>query len=92
MEKKWEKRRELNNNSFANSLKIMSNNNPLIIPRNNFVEEALNFATKNNDLSKIHDLLKIMKNPYNYSDNIINFQKPGNSEKNIPLIVAPNNF
>ncbi len=79
--KKWEKRRELNNNSFANSLKIMSNNNPLIIPRNNFVEEALNFATKNNDLSKIHDLLKIMKNPYNYSDNIINFQKPGNSEK-----------
>ena len=90
--KKWEKRRELNNNSFANSLKIMSNNNPLIIPRNNFVEEALNFATKNNDLSKIHDLLKIMKNPYNYSDNIINFQKPGNSEKNIPLIVAPNNF
>ena len=58
----------------------MSNNNPLIIP-NNFVEEALNFATKNNDLSKIHDLLKIMKNPYNYSDNIINFQKPGNSEK-----------
>ena len=81
MEKKWEKRRELNNNSFANSLKIMSNNNPLIIPRNNFVEEALNFATKNNDLSKIHDLLKIMKNPYNYSDNIINFQKPETQRK-----------
>jgi len=79
--KKWNKRLELNNSSFEDSLKIMSKANPLIIPRNHFVEEALNLATKNNDLSKIHDLLKIMENPYNYSDNIINFQKPGNSEK-----------
>ena len=63
--KKWEKRRELNNNNLENSLEMMSKTNPLVIPRNHFVEEALNFATKNSDLSKIHNLIKIMENPYN---------------------------
>ena len=79
--KKWKKRLELNNNTLENSLNMMSKANPLVIPRNHFVEEALNSATKNNDLSKIHSLIKIMKNPYNYSNNIKNFQNPGISGK-----------
>ena len=58
--KKWKKRLELNNNTLENSLNMMSKANPLVIPRNHFVEEALNSATKNNDLSKIHSLIKIL--------------------------------
>ena len=42
----------------------MSKANPLIIPRNYLVEESLKYATENDDLSKVNDLLKVLKKPY----------------------------
>ena len=51
--KKWEDRIKLNNNSLEKSLKIMRKVNPLVIPRNHLVEEALSYATKMNDLKII---------------------------------------
>ena len=63
--KKWEDRIKLNNNTQEKSFKIMREVNPLIIPRNYFVEEALKHATEMNDLNKVHKLLKVMQNPYN---------------------------
>ena len=65
--KKWEDRIKLNNNSLEKALKIMNEVNPLVIPRNHFVEEALKQATEMNDLNKVLELLKVLKNPY---DNI----------------------
>ena len=62
--KKWENRINLNNNSKENSIKIMSKVNPLIIPRNYLVEESLKYATEKDDLSKVNDLLKVLKKPY----------------------------
>ena len=38
--------------------------NPLVIPRNHLVEEALSYATKMNDLNKVIELLKVLENPY----------------------------
>ena len=57
--------------------------NPLVIPRNHKVEEALNAATTNNDLMKINNLLKVLKNPYKNSPEIANYQSPPspNNEK-----------
>ena len=65
--KKWENRIKLNNNSLEKAFKIMNEVNPLVIPRNHFVEEALKQATEMNNLNKVHELLKVLKNPY---DNI----------------------
>jgi len=62
--KKWEDRIKLNNNSQEKSFKIMREVNPLIIPRNHLVEEALKYATEMNDLSKVQKLLKVLQNPY----------------------------
>ena len=66
MEKKWKDRIKINNNSQEKSLKIMREVNPLIIPRNHFVEEALKYAIEKNDLSKVSELLKVLQNPYDY--------------------------
>ena len=41
----------------------MRNNNPLVIPRNHKVEEALEAAEKN-DLKPFNKILEILKNPY----------------------------
>jgi uncharacterized protein YdiU (UPF0061 family) len=62
--KKWEHRSKLNNNSSEKSFKLMREVNPLVIPRNHLVEQALKYATENDDLTKIQDLLKVLKNPY----------------------------
>ena len=41
----------------------MRSNNPLVIPRNHKVEEVLDAANKN-DLIPLHNLLKVLKKPY----------------------------
>ena len=45
----------------------MKNNNPSVIPRNHRVEEALDSAVRNGDYSIMDNLLKVLKNPYEYS-------------------------
>ena len=39
--KQWQDRLKMNNNSPEKYLKLMRSNNPLVIPRNHKVEEAL---------------------------------------------------
>ena len=46
MEKKWIMRSQLNGNTPKNRLNLMKKANPLIIPRNYHVEEALKFAVE----------------------------------------------
>ena len=53
----------------------MKNNNPLIIPRNHKVEEALEAAEKN-DLKPFNQLIEILKDPYTQKDNIFDYQNP----------------
>ena len=80
--KKWENRIKLNNASKKNSLEIMRKVNPLVIPRNHLVEDALKHATKINDLSKINELLKILKKPYERVSATSNYQTVPLSEEN----------
>ena len=61
--KQWKIRLEIQNNSLEKSLKLMKSSNPLIIPRNHKVEEALNSAN-NDNLAPIKNLLGVLKNPY----------------------------
>jgi len=70
----WQKRLKLNNSSDKH-LELMKKNNPVVIPRNHKVEEALTDADKGN-LETINMFLKILSNPYSVQENIIEFQKP----------------
>jgi len=73
--KQWKERLKLNGNTFDNSLKIMKVFNPIVVPRNHKVEEALDAANKS-DLSLIKNLIKILQNPYEHQKNIKQFQLP----------------
>ncbi len=70
----WEKRLKLNNSSDKH-LELMKETNPVVIPRNQKVEEALADADKGN-LQTMNKLLKVLNNPYSDQENIIEFQKP----------------
>ena len=71
--KRWEERLMLNNNTPEKYLKLMRSVNPIIIPRNHKVEEALEFAN-NNDLSLVKKLIKILEKPYENQKGISEYQ------------------
>ncbi len=75
---KWEDRLKLNNNSQEKYLKLMHSVNPIIIPRNHKVEEALT-AANNGDLEVMNKLLTVLKKPYENQNSIIDFQSPAPS-------------
>ncbi len=78
--KKWRERLKKNNNNSENSMKLMRNANPLVIPRNHKVEDALNEANKNNTKPMIK-LIEILNNPYNEKTDLANYQEPSVSKE-----------
>ena len=74
----WKKRSELNNSTKEKQSKLMKSNNPIVIPRNHKVEEALAEADKGS-LDKMKKLLVILKNPYDNQNNIEEYQSPAPS-------------
>ena len=77
--KNWKKRILINGGSKNNSLELMKKNNPIVIPRNHKVEEALKAANEN-DLKPMNSLLSILKKPYTKESNIEDFQVPSNNQ------------
>ena len=71
----WQDRLKLHNNSPEKSLKLMRSANPLVIPRNHKVEEALE-AANNDDLNPMKKLLKVLENPYKKQKKIKEYQSP----------------
>ena len=78
--KRWKERLSKNNVSPNKYLELMKNNNPLVIPRNHKVEEALEAAEKN-DLKHFNQLIEILKNPYTKKNDIHDYQIPSNSDE-----------
>ena len=80
--KRWLERLKLNNNVTEKNFKLMRSVNPLIIPRNHKIEEALE-AANNNDLTLVKQLIKILKKPYENSKEVSKYQSPApiNSKK-----------
>jgi len=71
----WKKRSKLNNSSKEKQIELMKKNNPIIIPRNQKVEEALTEAN-NGNLEKMNKLNDILKNPYSNQKDIAEYQVP----------------
>lgn len=70
--KKWKERLQKNGHDLEEAKALMQQNNPVIIPRNVFVEKALN-AAENGDLAQFNTLLKILETPYTYKEEMKGF-------------------
>ena len=60
--------------SKSKSIKLMRENNPVIIPRNHIVENVLSSADEG-DLNPLNKFLKILENPYDNNLEISNYYK-----------------
>ena len=78
-QKEWQQRLKYNSKSFDESLKMMKEMNPIVIPRNEKVEEALT-AANNNGFDKFNKLLKVLSAPYKNQYGIEDYQE---TSKNI---------
>ena len=79
--KNWQERLKLNNNNLEKNINLMRTVNPLVIPRNNKVEKALEFAEKG-DYSFLKKIITILKEPYELSQDKLDYQNPGPLQKN----------
>ncbi len=73
--KRWIERLKTNNNSPEKYIKLMKKVNPLIIPRNHKVEEALKAAEEDN-FKPTTKLVEILKTPYTQQKDILDYQAP----------------
>ena len=73
--KRWINRLKQNKKPAELSLNLMRITNPLVIPRNHKVEETLD-AANNDDLIPLHNLLKVLKKPYDNNSEITKYQSP----------------
>ena len=71
----WQNRISINDNSKEKSLELMKETNPVIIPRNHKVEEALKAANEDN-LEVMNKLLSKFNNPYGEQKGIEDYQLP----------------
>ena len=79
--KRWQKRILMNEGSFEKNLKLMKKTNPLVIPRNHKIEEALEIAEKG-DYSLVKKIIEALKEPYKISNEKFNYQNPGPKKEN----------
>ncbi len=80
---RWKKRLSKNNKPMKLSIDLMRKTNPLVIPRNHIVEEALNAASNKNNLVPLYDLLEALKKPYNDQSKIIAYKQPPPPSKQV---------
>ncbi|MDC0461064.1 YdiU family protein [Candidatus Pelagibacter sp.] len=76
---KWKKRLEKNNTEKEKYLELMRSVNPIFIPRNHKVEEALKDASENK-LETLNQLLEVIKSPYKDNGMLMDYQRPMSNE------------
>ena len=65
---KWKERLSRQDKKEGEVIKLMKSANPSVIPRNHRVEEAIEAAVKNDDYSVMANLLKVLSEPFKYSE------------------------
>jgi len=78
--KRWEDRSKKNRGTSEKSMELMRNNNPLFIPRNHKVEEALEAAEQNN-LKPFNKILEILEKPYDEQAEKESYKSPSISNE-----------
>jgi len=77
---RWQDRLRRQPQSAGEVREGMRHNNPAVIPRNHKVEEALAAAVENDDLSVMEQLLAVLANPYDHTQDHPENCVPSNSE------------
>jgi uncharacterized protein YdiU (UPF0061 family) len=72
----WMARRSRQEESASAVVERMQSANPAFIPRNHKVEEALEAAVEQNDLSVLHRLLAVLANPFDHTIERPEYQMP----------------
>jgi uncharacterized protein YdiU (UPF0061 family) len=76
---KWKKRLKKNNTEKEKYLELMRSVNPIFIPRNHKVEEALKDVSENK-LETLNQLLEVIKYPYKDNGMLKDYQQPMSNE------------
>ena len=79
--KRWQDRLQINKNIPEKNMELMRSVNPLVIPRNRKVEEALEMAEKS-DFNSVNQLIEVLKKPYSQQKNILEYQLSSNFNEN----------
>ncbi len=78
--KRWQQRLSQNSSS-KKYINLMRSVNPIVIPRNHIVEDALKKANQGN-FEPINNFLKILSSPYTDQKHITEYQIPSQSDEN----------
>ncbi|MGF1842195.1 YdiU family protein [Vibrio clamense] len=78
--KKWHQRLDRNPISPAERTDLMDSHNPVYIPRNHKIEEAILAAEQNNDFRPFERLLKVLENPFKVQPGCEEFAQPAPSD------------
>lgn len=62
--------------TIAQAQVIMQLQNPLVIPRNHWVEKVLDSVAYTNDLTQLNSFLTVLQSPYHISPNLTRYQEP----------------
>jgi serine/tyrosine/threonine adenylyltransferase len=73
---RWKERIALNKEGWSFATAQMKAFNPVLIPRNHLVEDALESATLGKDFSYLHKLLNVISNPYEINEQYTAFRQP----------------
>ena len=72
----WQLRLGREDQPNTSACAVMRSANPVVIPRNNRVEEALSAAEDHDDLSVLHRLLAALASPYEGGPDLAHYQDP----------------
>ncbi|MBG30924.1 MAG: hypothetical protein CMI31_13135 [Opitutae bacterium] len=79
---RWQERLARDQKDLEASLALMGASNPVVIPRNHKVEQALDAAT-NGDLQPFRDLLDALEKPYQNQSGLTPYQSPPKPEEKV---------
>lgn len=74
--KRWQARSGLEQTSLEERVRLMRSVNPFVIPRNHRVEAALAAAQNANDLTVMHELLSVLRSPFDERPEFIEYCQP----------------
>lgn len=73
---RWHKRLESEKRSPQDTQTLMYSVNPVFIPRNHLVEEAISQAVNGEDDSSFHRLVEVLSRPFAYDPNLARYATP----------------
>ncbi|QDG54207.1 YdiU family protein [Persicimonas caeni] len=80
---RWQARRDDDAATLPEQAELMVRANPVFIPRNHLVEEALDAAVGEGDFSRFHQLVEVLADPYAYDASHSEFALPPGPDEQV---------